>query len=141
MSEQYTMVQPGGDPIHLIPEFDTEAEAQTFATSVGIGGAIETLATFNAGAYQAAVNLVFAKRQKLFSLKTEGERRSILVDAGFPSVVSGYAASLAVNALTGLGSSWAAVGVAWNGGRIDIDALPNIAAVDAYDVVTDPAWP
>lgn len=138
---QFTMVQGGGEGIHLVPDFADQAAAQTFATARGIGGAPVETPIFLAAPAQQSINLAGAKAIKESDLTIEGDRRSILIDEAFQSVLIGFGLQLSVNVLTALGTQWGAVAIAWDAARNDIEALPDLAAVAAYDVVTDPAWP
>jgi len=138
---KFVMVQPDDSGIFLTPEFVDQAEAQTFATANGIGGTIQLDTVFALTPFSTDLELEQAKELKADELEVEGDRRAQLVDPHFLSAQGGLILSLAVNATSPLGSDWAAVGVAFDAARIDIDALPNLAAVAAYDVVTDPSWP
>ncbi len=138
---KFVMVQGGGEGIFLVPEFPDAAAAQAFATDIGVGGVATAEAAFLLSPYSEGVDLEVAKENKQSELQAEGDRRSLLVDPHFTNVEGGYILLLVVNAMTMLGNDWAAVAQAWDDARVVVDALPNVAAVDAYDVVTDPAWP
>lgn len=141
MGDQYVAVQPDDSGIFLTPEFDDLAEAQLFATDHGIGGAVELAAVFEISPFSAALELEQAKALKVDELTAEGNRRSELVDPHYLLVSTGYILGITVNALTPLGNQWSAVGVAWDDARVVINALGDLGSVQAYDVVTDPAWP
>ena len=138
---QFVVVQPNQTAVFLVPDFADQAEAQAFATDKGIGGLVIPEAVFAVSPFSVALELTEAKALKIRELTQEGDRRSRLVDPHFFSVNNGFTVGLTVNAVTPLGSSWVAVGVAWDDARAVINALGDVAAVAAYDVVTDPAWP
>lgn len=138
---KYVMVQPDDSGIFLTPEFPDEPTAQAFATANGIGGTIMEEAAFFLTPYSEDLQEEQAREATQEELEAEGNRRSLLVDPHYESVLNGFVVGLSVNATTALGGQWVAVGVAWDDARLVVEALPNLAAILAYDVVTDPAWP
>ncbi len=138
---KFVAVQPNQTAVFLTPDFADQAEAQLFATDHGIGGVVGLASVFEVSPFAAALQLSEAKTAKVRELTFEGNARSQLVDPHFFSVNQGFIVGLTVNAVTPLGSSWVAVGVAWDDARTVINALGDLASVAAYDVVTDPAWP
>jgi hypothetical protein len=140
---EWTIDEGGGEYFSLSQEFDTAAEAQTYATSVGHAGpAIET-ATYLVLPATVAGELAAAKVAKIHDLTDEGNRRCALVSPLYNRVLSAVELLQTVKAasLTVLGAELAAVGAAYGAAAVVILGLPDIAAVAAYDVVTDPAWP
>lgn len=138
---RFVMVQGDGRAIFMPPDFADQAEAEAYAAEFDITGNALLQTLWYASPAALAVDLELAKGSKQGELSTEGDRRSLLVDEHFQSVSNGFVLGLVVNALTPLGNSWNAVAVAWDNARQDIDALVDPDDVNAYDVVTDPAWP
>ena len=143
MADLYSIDEGAGVFWHPLPEFDSANEAETFAADNGHAGTAELRATFVSSATHQAQLLEQAQGEKLAELTVEGDRRSVLVNVAFVSVITGYSVSQAftMGAQTSDGADWVAVADAWEAAVITIAGLPNAAAVIAYDVVTDPAWP
>lgn len=142
MATQYVMVD-GAKGTHLAPEFESPQDAAAWANDKGIFGTPETLASWNAGPVQQGVNLTAAKVEKLRELEEEGNRRCTLVSPLYDSIRGAHGLGLSVKAasLTATGEYLAGTGQAWADAVPVVLALPDLGAVDAYNVVTDPAWP
>ena len=138
---RFVAVQGGGQAIHMPPDFADQAEAQAYMAGFDIPGLATLQSAWDITPLAVAVELEVAIEAKQRELVTEGDRRSVLVDVHYQSVLQGFVLGLTINAVTALGGQWVAVAVAWDDARQVVEALPDLAAVAAYDVVTDPAWP
>lgn len=143
MPDLYSINQGGNAFWHPVPEFDDAQAAEDFATLHGHPGIAEFRSTFDASAFHIEQLTLVAQGEKLAELTVEGDRRSVLLNVAFVSVITGYSVSQAFTggATTTAGSDWVAVADAWEAAVIDIRALTTPAAVNAYNVVTDPSWP
>ena len=142
MGERYVM-QTGTTAVCLAPEFESAQEADTWANERGIFGTPITVTAWAATPTTQGVLLADAKRGKLEELNQEGDRRCALISPLFRSVDTARAIAVAIkpSSLSTEGANLTAVALAWANARTAILALPTLAAVDAYNVVTGPAWP
>lgn len=141
MGDLYTIDTGGGVFQQLVPEFDSALEAEQFAVTIGHPGTAQLRSAWNSSAEFLSQQLEELKGAKLLELTAEGDRRTLAVHLLFTSVAGAYVLAISVNALTATGSAAADVGTAWGDAVAVVVALADAAAVDAYDVVTDPGWP
>lgn len=143
MSDLYSIDEGGGQWFNLADEFDSALDAQTFATSIGHAGTAVLRSVYLAEPVIVAHALDDDKVLKILELTAEGDRRCLLVSPLFESVLASMALGAAVklSSLEMLGIDYVNVGTAYAAAVPVILALPNEAAVDAYNVATDPSWP
>ena len=143
MGDLYSIDEGGGEWFNLAAEYDTPLEAEIAAAAVGHPGVAVPRVAYLASPSQLSAELAGDIERKIGELTAEGNRRCVVVSPAFVSVKNGMATGLGIKAssLTAEGGAYVAVAQAYADAVPVIRALPNTAAVDAYDVVTDPAWP
>lgn len=137
------MDQGDGTAIYLAGEHATAQDADLAANQLGIFGTPVEAGNWEASPTVQSVELQRAKLDKLEELKQEGDRRCTLVAPLFDDVAAMYRTVLTIkdNNFTNLGDDVADVANAWAAASVQVLALPTLAAVQAYNVVTDPSWP
>ncbi len=134
MSDQYVVVD--GPVVNWLgPEFEDLTEAVDFANANSITGTVDLAEDYKLTAQFLATRLSGLVGVLKLALRAEAERRIILAD---PAASYDIAYTLH---LGGHGGALAAIAAVVPATFASIDALADVAAADAYDVVTDPSWP
>lgn len=136
------VIDYGSTHITSAEEFDTLAEAETWQVEVLLHDpTVGVLLTFDAWALTSTAQGIFlqsAKEIKQSALVAEGITR-------FPPDITSIPVVrdiiLMVQTLSAVGGEAAAVLVAYDDAVIQINALPTVPQVEAYNVVTEPNWP
>lgn len=139
---RYVMIQVGGSATSLAGEFNSAGEADAFANSHEIYGTPMLQDDYLAAPAQVATKLAALKELKGAALRGEANRRIGLVAPMFDlRAVAAAALLIKPSSREVLADQLIPYLTAYSAALIVIAALPNAAAVEAYDVVTAPSWP
>lgn len=143
MADRY-VIDYGTSHTTSTEKYDTLAEAQIWEADVfarsGVAGTLLTYAAWLVLGSGAAFSLDAAKHTKQGALRRECRNRMALPfkSLGGVSVVDASGGNSTTSAA---GRTAKNIFGAYLLGAVEVDALPDIAAVNAYDVVNDPPWP
>lgn len=134
MSDRYVVVD--GPVVNWLgPEFDELDDAVDFANDNGITGTVALVSAHLLTAGHLAIHLAGLIGILKLGLRAEAERRIKVIDP-----VANFNIAYALH-LSAAGGPLAAISAVVPATHAAIDALADVAAADAYDITTAPAWP